>query len=53
MDRRVFKEMLSEQRYLRADEDEGNQMLFLDNVNSHDYTDEVVKVLQMINSSSK
>ena len=51
MDRRLFKEMLTEERFLTADEYGRGQLLFLDNVNSHNLTERIEEVLDEINTS--
>ena len=51
MDRRVFKEMLTEKTFLTADEYGRDQLIFLDNVNPNNPTEEIKKVLDEINTS--
>ena len=45
MDRRVFIEMLHEERFIVVDRNGANQLIFLDYVNSHDVIEEVEESL--------
>ena len=46
MDRRYFRAMLLEERFLTRDLQNREQIIYLDNVSSHDKTNEVHDVLQ-------
>ncbi len=45
MDQQVFRRMLLEARFLKGDLQNREQLFYLDNVSSHDETDEVQVIL--------
>ena len=51
MDRRVFKEMLGDNRFIRADQLNREQIILLDNISSHNLNEEVNEKLADINTS--